>query len=98
MGWMRATRNWLAGKRKRLLQKRDAIQRTARLILMLEVDVDVALLGQCKKPHRELGKPRFRVASAATQPEAGVAPRGMHLRGLELLGLGDTERGVVLAQ
>jgi hypothetical protein len=81
-----------------LLQKGGAVERAARILFVLEVDVDVAILCEGEAARGELREFGRAVTAAATHAKAGVGGGGMHLGGLQVLGLGDAEGCVVLTE
>ncbi len=69
-----------------------------RLVLVLEVDVDVPVIGERDKALREGFELCRGVATVATETEADVGARGVDLRGCEVVTFGDAEGGVCRAK
>ncbi len=95
---LRAAKVTVAGLPQRLAQEGRGVQRAGGLVLVLEVDVDFAVAGELDQPLGEGGNLLRLVASGLAQAERGVADGGVQLGRAEVLGFGDAERGVVLAQ
>ena len=68
------------------------------LVLVLEVDVDVALAGERGEALGEGGEFGGGVTGGAAEAEAGVGGGGVDFGGGEVVALGDADGGVVLAE
>src|ERR1700761_8196991 len=79
-------------------EKLYSVESAGRFVLVLEVDVDVALLGQRRESFGKGVNFRCGIACVPPQPIADMARRGLNVGRQQGIAFGNAERCVVLSQ